>query len=57
MGADFTAYLQKRKEQALKQVGQIADSVIDYALESAQRTAIYMFNNAVDRLVPGRPRL
>lgn len=57
MGADFNAYLQKRKEQALKQAGQIADSVIDYALESAQRTAIYMFNNAVDRLVPGRPRL
>lgn len=57
MGSDFNANLQKRKEQALKQAGQIANSVIDYALEAAQRTAIHLFKNAIDRAVPARPRL
>lgn len=57
MGDDANVYLQKRKEQALNQVGKMMGSVIDYAVDAAQRNAIILLKNSVDRFVPSRPRL
>lgn len=57
MGDDASAYLQKRKEQALNQLGQMMNSVIDYAVDAAQRNAVILLKNSVERFVPSRPRL
>lgn len=57
MGTDISAYIQERKEEALKQAGQVLDSVIDYAVETAHRRAIHLVSNAFKRFVPSAPSL
>lgn len=52
------AVIERKKQQALQVAGEIVDSAIDYALETAQRIAIDVAKHVLGKLIPdGLPRL
>lgn len=57
MGNDLNAYIQRQKEDALKQAGKAVDSVIDYVVTTVQRRTIQLMRSAFERIVPSAPRL
>jgi hypothetical protein len=56
IGDDVESYYDNVTERLKKEANAALDSVIDYAIQSVQRTIVDMARHRIDRFLPGRPR-